>query len=69
MGFYVPLHTGIVVTGNYHASASDLVLFQSVSCEGGESSLEQCSITVLKNQSSCGMYNLAAVKCICKLMY
>ena len=58
-----------MVNGNYHASANDLVLFQSVSCEGGETSLEQCSITILNKQSSCGMYNLAAVKCICELNY
>ena len=68
-GFFGLSHTGVVVNGDYHASASDLVLFQNVSCEGNESSLEQCSITVLNKQSTCGMYNLPAVKCICELNY
>ena len=62
-------HTGVVIYGDYHPSASDLVLFQSVSCRGDESSLEQCSIGFYNKHSSCGMYNLAAVKCICELKY
>ena len=56
-----------MVYGDYHPSASDLVLFQSVSCRGDETSLEQCSIEFFnKHFLSCGMYNLAAVKCICE---
>ena len=60
-------HTGVVVYGDHHPSASDLVLFQSVSCRGDETSLEQCSIGFYNKHYSCGMYNLAAVKCICEL--
>ena len=67
--FVIHTHTGVVVYGDYHPSASDLVLFQSVSCRGDESSLKQCSIGFYNKHSSCGMYNLAAVKCICELKY
>ena len=67
--FVIYTYTGVVIYGDYHPSASDLVLFQSVSCRGDESSLDQCSIRFYNKRSSCGMYNLAAVKCICKLYY
>ena len=67
--FVIYIHTGVVIYGDYHPSASDLFLFQSVSCRGDESSLEQCSITFFNKRYSCGMYNLAAVKCICELYY